>query len=277
FKSKRIFRIPFTPPLGLLAVQQKDQPGRAQFAPRRQGRLNVVIEADLPEEGGVVNGIIHIHSQHAFVLIDTRAAYSFVSTAFAATLLVEPVPMKSKLTIASPLSSEWELKHYLPKCETIIGGHNLPANLICLDMKGCDAILGVDWLIKYKHFYAKDESTHPSMVSTHQHIFKGKMCKNVETVSTHVKSVSTRVAVDTLLEQVDTRSRFQNSQFEELGQQVDTLSEQVDTLSEQVDTGPSSQNSLLHILDSVSTLPPGQVDTLRKLFILKVDGCHVSL
>ncbi|MQM22851.1 hypothetical protein Taro_055909 [Colocasia esculenta] len=33
------------------------------------------------------------------------------------------------------------------------------------------------------------------MVSTHQHIFKGKMGKNVETVSTHVKSVSTRVAV----------------------------------------------------------------------------------
>ncbi|MQM12773.1 hypothetical protein Taro_045692 [Colocasia esculenta] len=83
--------------------------------------------------------------------------------------------------------------------------------------------------------------------------------------------------VDTLSEQVDTRSRFQNSQFEELAQQVDTLSEQVDTLSEQVDTGPSSQNSLLHILDSVSTLPPGQVDTLWKLFILKVDGCHVSL
>ncbi|MQL92577.1 hypothetical protein Taro_025203 [Colocasia esculenta] len=48
---------------------------------------------------------------------------------------------------------------------------------------------------RYKHFYAKDESTHPSMVSTHQHIFKGKMCKNVDTVSTHVKSVSTRVAV----------------------------------------------------------------------------------
>ncbi|MQM09227.1 hypothetical protein Taro_042095, partial [Colocasia esculenta] len=48
---------------------------------------------------------------------------------------------------------------------------------------------------RYKHFYVKDESTHPSMVSTHQHRFKGKMCKNVETVSTHVKSVSTRVAV----------------------------------------------------------------------------------
>ncbi|MQM19577.1 hypothetical protein Taro_052583 [Colocasia esculenta] len=118
----------------------------------------------------------------------------------------------------------------------------------------------------YKHFYAKDVSTHPSMVSTHQHRFKGNMCKNVETVSTRVKSVSTRVEVfqvDTLSEQVDTRPSSQNSQFEELGQQVDTL-------KEQIDTGPSSQNSLSHILDSVSTLPPGQVDTLRNLFILKL-------
>ncbi|MQL90449.1 hypothetical protein Taro_023041 [Colocasia esculenta] len=68
---------------------------------------------------------------------------------------------------------------------------------------------------------------------------------------------------------VDTRPSSQNSQFADLGQQVDTL-------SKQVDTGPSSQNSLLHILDSVSTLPPGKVDELRKLFILKVDGCHFT-
>ncbi|MQM20394.1 hypothetical protein Taro_053412, partial [Colocasia esculenta] len=44
-------------------------------------------------------------------------------------------------------------------------------------------------------FYAKDVSTHPSMVSTHHHRRKEKLCKNVKSVSTLVKSVSTRVAV----------------------------------------------------------------------------------
>ncbi|MQM03691.1 hypothetical protein Taro_036476, partial [Colocasia esculenta] len=117
---------------------------------------------------------------------------------------------------------------------------------------------------RYKHFYAKDESTHPSMVSTHQHRFIGKMCKNVETVSTHVKSVSTRVAV--FQKSSLPRSTHSQSRFGTAGRHT----------QEQVDTGPSSRNSLLHILDSVSTLPPGQVDTLRKLFILNVDGCHVS-
>ncbi|MQM13125.1 hypothetical protein Taro_046047 [Colocasia esculenta] len=63
--------------------------------------------------------------------------------------------------------------------------------------------------------------------------------------------------VDAGPEQVDTRLSSQNSLFAELGQQVDTA-------SEQVDTGPRSQNSLFSIWDSVSTPPPGQVDTLRK-------------
>ncbi|MQM17364.1 hypothetical protein Taro_050338 [Colocasia esculenta] len=45
----RDHRIPDCPML-------KDQPGRAQNVPRRQGRLNVVIEAGLPDEGGMVEG-----------------------------------------------------------------------------------------------------------------------------------------------------------------------------------------------------------------------------
>ncbi|MQM00797.1 hypothetical protein Taro_033534 [Colocasia esculenta] len=76
------------------------------------------------------------------------------------------------------------------------------------------------------------------MVSTQQPRFKGKK-------------------VDAGPEQVDTRLSSQNSLFAELGQQVDTA-------SEQVDTGPCSQNSCSQIWDSVSTPPPGQVDTLRK-------------
>ncbi|MQL68713.1 hypothetical protein Taro_000983 [Colocasia esculenta] len=66
--------------------------------------------------------------------------------------------------------------------------------------------------------FAKEVSTHPTMVSTQQPRFKGKK-------------------VDALSGQVDTGLSSQNSLFSELGQQVDTT-------SEQVDTGPCSQNSL---------------------------------
>ncbi|MQL79237.1 hypothetical protein Taro_011676 [Colocasia esculenta] len=86
-----------------------------------------------------------------------------------------------------------------------------------------------------------------------------RLCQHKSRVCRHelqfFRNQSTQV--DTLSEQVDTRPSSQNNQFEELGQQVDTL-------SELVDTEPSSQNISSHIWDSVSTLPPGQVDTLRE-------------
>ncbi|MQL68090.1 hypothetical protein Taro_000363 [Colocasia esculenta] len=153
----------------------------------------------------------------------------------------------------------WIRKDVLPSKTNTVGSKTIGYKRNPSEIYGC----------RYKHFYAKDESTHPSMVSTHQHIFKGKMCKNVETVSTHVKSVSTRVAVFQ-------KSSLPRSTHSQSRLTLDPVSRTA-SLKNWVDTGSSSQNSLLHILDSASTLPPGQVDTLRKLFILKVNGCHVSL
>ncbi|MQL78718.1 hypothetical protein Taro_011137, partial [Colocasia esculenta] len=111
--------------------------------------------------------------------------------------------------------------------------------------------------------FAKEVSTHPTMVSTQQPRFKGKK-------------------VDSLSGQVDTRLSSQNSMFAELGQQVDAgpeqvdtglssqnnmfaeLGQQVDTTPKQVDTGSVPRTACFKIWDSVSTPPPGQVDTLRK-------------
>ncbi|MQM02145.1 hypothetical protein Taro_034911, partial [Colocasia esculenta] len=102
----RDHRIPDCPML-------KDQPGRVQNVPRRQGRLNAVIEADLPDEGGMVEGTISIHSQPAFVLIDTGAAYSFISTAFAATLPVKPGHVE-ELLVAEELWNDHKKPFFFP-------------------------------------------------------------------------------------------------------------------------------------------------------------------
>ncbi|MQL89846.1 hypothetical protein Taro_022425 [Colocasia esculenta] len=76
-------------------------------------------------------------------------------------------------------------------------------------------------------------------------------------------------SVDTPLNGVDTSPQSQRQKVEELPRLCRHMSKSVDTLSEQVDTGPSSQNISSHIWDSVSTPPPGQVDTLRKVCNLK--------
>ncbi|MQM04504.1 hypothetical protein Taro_037303 [Colocasia esculenta] len=143
--------------------------------------------------------------------------------------LETPIPPQDDPSSSLPLT--FEPPHFPStfQSSTSSGGSSIPPELFSFLNAKFDT-LNPTIQIMYKHFYAKDESTHPSMVSTHQHRFKAK-------------------CVDTLSEQVDTRSRFQNSQFEELGQQVDTLSEQVDTT-------PSSQNSQFAYLGQ-------QVDTLK--------------
>ncbi|MQL81620.1 hypothetical protein Taro_014083 [Colocasia esculenta] len=98
----------------------RNQPGKGQNVPRHRGRLNVVVEVELPEEGGMVEGTILIYFQSAFALVDTGAAYSFISSAFAATLPVKSVPMKSKITVASPLGSESKRTHYFLASEMTI-------------------------------------------------------------------------------------------------------------------------------------------------------------
>ncbi|MQL69153.1 hypothetical protein Taro_001457, partial [Colocasia esculenta] len=98
--------------------------------------------------------------------------------------------------------------------------------------------------------FAKEVSTHPTMVSTQQPKFKGKK-------------------VDALSGQVDTGISSQNSLFAELGQQVDTA-------SEQVDTGPCSQNSLFSDLGQcVDTTTKAGRHTTERLQ-LKLNVCHVS-
>ncbi|MQL75497.1 hypothetical protein Taro_007870, partial [Colocasia esculenta] len=107
---------------------------------------------------------------------------------------------------------------------------------------------------------SSDESSSESSNSPEAQV-QTFLCKRC--VDTPINGVDTTTQIQR--QNVDTRPSSQNSQFEELGQQVDTL-------SEQVDTGPSSQNSFFHNLDSVSTPPPGQVDTLWEVFILKWMG-----
>ncbi|MQM10329.1 hypothetical protein Taro_043219, partial [Colocasia esculenta] len=98
--------------------------------------------------------------------------------------------------------------------------------------------------------FAKEVSTHPTMVSTQQPRFKGKK-------------------VDALSGQVDTGLSSQNSMFVELGQQVDAG-------PEQVDTGVSSQNSLFSGLGQcVDTTTRAGRHTTERLQP-KLDVCHVS-
>jgi hypothetical protein len=56
--------------------------------------------------------------------------------------------MKHTMLVSSP-GGEMRTKHICPAVSISIRGVEFPSNLILLDSKGIDIILGMDWLSKY--------------------------------------------------------------------------------------------------------------------------------
>jgi hypothetical protein len=56
--------------------------------------------------------------------------------------------MKHTMLVSSP-GGEMRTKHIYPAVSITIRGVDFPSNLILLDFKGIDIILGMDWLSKY--------------------------------------------------------------------------------------------------------------------------------
>jgi hypothetical protein len=96
----------------------------------------------------VVLGMFFPSSHHATVLFDLRASHSFISSTFVAKHHLPIIIMKNTMLVSSP-RGEMRTKHICPVVSITIKGVDFQENLIILDSKGIDIILGMDWLWKY--------------------------------------------------------------------------------------------------------------------------------
>jgi hypothetical protein len=87
-------------------------------------------------------------SQPVNILFDSGASHSFVSSSFVAKHSLPIATMKHTMLVSSP-GGEMRTKHICPAVSITIRGVDFPSNLILLDSKGIDIILGMDWLSKY--------------------------------------------------------------------------------------------------------------------------------
>jgi hypothetical protein len=60
-----------------------------------------------------------------------------------------PIATMKHTMLVSSLGGEMRTKHICPAVSITIRGVDFPSNLILLDSKGIDIILGMDWLSKY--------------------------------------------------------------------------------------------------------------------------------
>jgi hypothetical protein len=96
----------------------------------------------------VVLGMFLASSHPATVLFDLRASHSFISSTFVAKYHL-PISIMKHTMLVSSLGGEMRTKHICLAKSVTIRGVDFLVNLIILDSKGIDIILGMDWLRKY--------------------------------------------------------------------------------------------------------------------------------
>ncbi|XP_071918796.1 uncharacterized protein [Coffea arabica] len=132
--------------------------GRGQPRNRPQGGRAIVPQ--LLEEAGkvldsseVVEGTLPIFHRLAKVLIDPGATHSFVNPSLMSGIDVQPVRLPYDLEIRTPMGNKKVITSLTYKnCEFWIGERKMLVDLIRLDIKGYDVIIGMDFL---GHHHAK--------------------------------------------------------------------------------------------------------------------------
>jgi hypothetical protein len=114
------------------------------------GRVNHMTSEEAQQAQDVVLGMFLASSHPTTIIFDSGASHSFISSSFVAKHSLPIATMKHTILVGSP-GGEMRTKHICPAVSITIrgGGVDFPSNLILLDSKGIDIILGMDWLSKY--------------------------------------------------------------------------------------------------------------------------------
>ena len=94
----------------------------------------------------VMTDTLSIFGNDARVLIDPGATHSFISREYVAQVGMTPVPLGCGLEIATPIGESLWPSQILKGRFFSIEGQVMEADLILIDIKGLDVILGMDWL-----------------------------------------------------------------------------------------------------------------------------------
>jgi hypothetical protein len=91
----------------------------------------------------IVFGMFFASSHPATILFDLRASHSFILSSFVVKHHLPITITKQTVFVSSP-GGEMRTKHICPAVSITIRGVDFLANLIVMDSKGIDIILGMD-------------------------------------------------------------------------------------------------------------------------------------
>ena len=95
-------------------------------------------------------GMIKIASSNVYTLFDPGATHSFIATSFIKkTKEMSPTPLENNLCVRTPSREVILVNSICKDCVLSIEDREMKADLLVLEMKDFDLILGMDWLAAY--------------------------------------------------------------------------------------------------------------------------------
>ena len=117
-----------------------------QTEPRTQARVYAVTQQEADAAPDVVTSIISILDHDAYTLVDPGATHSFASNPFLDRFQIETQPLEGRMRVSLPARELLLADRVVRDSRVLIEGHEFPADLVALDMRDFDVVLGMDWL-----------------------------------------------------------------------------------------------------------------------------------
>ena len=121
-----------------------------QTEPRTQARVYAVTQQDADAAPDVVTGIISILDHDAYTLVDPGATHSFASKPFLDRCQIETQPLEGRMRVSFPAGDPLLADRVVRDNRVLIEGQEFPADLVALDMRDFDVVLGMDWLSHHR-------------------------------------------------------------------------------------------------------------------------------
>ena len=121
-----------------------------QTEPRTQAIVYAVTQQDADAAIDVVTGIISILDHDAYTLVDPGATHSFASKPLFDRFKIETQPLEGRMRVSLPVGDPLFSDRVFRDSRVLIGRQEFPADLVTLDMRDFDVVLGMDWLFHHR-------------------------------------------------------------------------------------------------------------------------------
>nr|GFA69780.1 putative reverse transcriptase domain-containing protein [Tanacetum cinerariifolium] len=121
----------------------------ADKKPGASGRVFAITEDHATKTPGTITGTLFIYGHAVFVLFDTGATHSIISSAFASRVTTTPTLLDHVLCISTPMQDSVRVTHVYRNLPLQFDDKIRAINALPLDMCEFDIILGMDWLTEH--------------------------------------------------------------------------------------------------------------------------------